>query len=329
MDAESSVQSVLHQNIRIQSDHPRVAKVTIRSHQQCPDASGGIRKPPWTRQVFRELETLKTCAPDCHGTGIVKSCFAFLLRGCCFGRQFSTYFHVYLPCIFHPIYIFGEFRSPNLAPFPTFQGLPGCKRWPWERSYYHILFLTPWTQHGHFPKFKNTLKILAKLHCPKGKIVNQRRDVSLSWEKTCQFSIAEFIVRWPGGVFMMPVKIHFFRVSIWTWMWKKHFSIFSEFTCLNVQRNFVQPPGARTKGYRTYESKFRQETSSNPLYLWFASCHPVVFLHHKHHVRPCGWAVEVSMLPWNWVNWAKVRYVKDEKGLTKSLSRFEMWFWRI
>ena len=106
-------------------------------------------------------------------------------------------------------------------------------------------------------------------------------------KKTCQFSIAEFIVRWPGGVFMMPVKIHFFRVSIWKWMWKKHFSIFSEFT------------------YRTYESKFRQETSSNPLYLWFASCHPVVFLHHKHHVRPCGWAVEVSMLPWNWVNWAK------------------------
>lgn len=40
-------------------------------------------------------------------------------------------------------------------------------------------------------------------------------------------------------------------------------------------------------------------------------------------------AVEVSVLPWNWVNWAKVRYVKDEKGLTKSLSRFEMWFWRI
>lgn len=203
----------------------------FRGHQETPLNQAGF-------QGTWNLENMCPWLPWHWNSQVM---FRFFAWGCCFGGQVFHVFSTYLPCIFHPIYIFGEFRSPNLAPFPTFQGLPGCKRWPWERSYYHILFRNAVrTQHGHFPKLKNTLKILAKPHCAKGKIVNQRRDVALSWEKTCQLSIAEFIVRWPGGVFMMPVKIHFFRVSIWTWMWKKHFSIFSEFTCLNVQRNFVQ-----------------------------------------------------------------------------------------
>ena len=61
--AESSVQSVLHQNIRIQRDHPRVAKVRIRSHQQCPDASGASGNPLEPGRVFQGTWNLENMCP--------------------------------------------------------------------------------------------------------------------------------------------------------------------------------------------------------------------------------------------------------------------------
>lgn len=273
----------------------------------------GAQLPPLEPgRVFRELETLKTCAPDCHGTGIVKSCFAFLLGVAALGDGFPRIFNV-SSVHFPPNLYIRRIQESQFGPFPTFQGLPLQKMAARKELLSHPI---PHASHAlntawSFPKnLKNTLKILAKLHCAKGKIVNQRRDVSLSWEKTCQLSIAEFIVRWPGWVFMMPVKIHFFRVSIWTWMWKKHFSIFSESTCLNVQRNFVQHFSTTwSTNKRVPHIRIEVQTRN-----FKQSALPLIRKLPSRSISPSQTprktlprAVEVSVLPWNWVNWAKVR----------------------
>ena len=124
--AESSVQSVLHQNIRIQRDHPRVAKVRIRSHQQCPWRFGGIRKPPWTRQGFSgNLKPWKHVPPDCHGTrhsqvhGFAFFAWGLLLWGTVF-HVFSRISSVHFP----PNLYIRRIQESQFGLFPTFQGLP-------------------------------------------------------------------------------------------------------------------------------------------------------------------------------------------------------------
>ena len=79
----------------------------------------GAQLPPLEPgRVFRELETLKTCAPDCHGTGIVKSCFAFLLGAAALGDKFSTYFQRIFRAFFTP-FIYSENSGVPIWPLPN------------------------------------------------------------------------------------------------------------------------------------------------------------------------------------------------------------------